>query len=90
MAHDRSHDALEQGWANPGALGPAWEGIFNIPVCDVSGATKLEKHENILMDYGSGSRPHWCGNICSNDEMTTKAFIHAANMDHFGSLTAYC
>lgn len=92
MAHDRSLDALEQGWANPGALGPAWEGIWDIPVCDVGDAVKnkIPDAEWILMNYGKGSRPHWCGNICSNDEQKTKDFIHAAQMDNFKSPKHYC
>jgi hypothetical protein len=92
MAHDRAQDALTQGWANPGALGPAWEGIWDIPVCDIGAAAQsnIEDKGEILMRYGQDSRPHWCGDICSGSADKTKAFIEAANMKNFKSPRHFC
>lgn len=91
-AAERVHEALEQGWRNPGAQGPSWEGTFTIPVCDVSGAVGQDwfDKEYILQEYGSNSRPVWCGPICSNDWDKTKRFIDAANMDGFKSPKHIC
>ncbi|KAJ5734633.1 hypothetical protein N7533_013036 [Penicillium manginii] len=81
-AQARTEDAITKGWAVPGAYGAAWEGIFTIPVCDVSAAigSNINLKQFILQPYGHDSRPVWCGPICSGDAEKTKAFIDAANM----------
>ncbi|KAI1440911.1 hypothetical protein F5Y02DRAFT_411169 [Annulohypoxylon stygium] len=91
-AAERVNEALQEGWRNPGAQGPSWEGTFTIPVCDVSGAVGQDwfDKEYILQEYGSNSRPVWCGPICSNDWDKTKRFIDAANMDGFKSPKHIC
>ena len=88
----RAESALKEGWANPGKVGPAWEGTFTIPVCDVGAAvgSNYEGKQYILQDYGHDSRPMWCGPVCSGDLQRTKDFIHAANMDNFESSRHLC
>lgn len=44
----------------------------------------------ILEEYGEDARPMWCGNICSNSESQTAAFIKAANMGNFESPVVIC
>ncbi|KAI9799090.1 MAG: hypothetical protein M1833_004284 [Piccolia ochrophora] len=91
-ASSRAQSALKDGWANPGAQGPSWEGTFTIPVCDVGSAVGADyfHKEFILQDYGHESRPVWCGPICDGDLQKTKDFIHAANMDNFKSPKHLC
>lgn len=91
MAHDRASDALTQGWASPVALGPAWEGIFDIPVCDISSAIEsdIQHKDQILKTYGEDKRPRWCGSICGTPE-ATRQFIEAANMKNFKSPKVKC
>lgn len=92
MFQNRTADALKNGWADPREEGPRWEGIFQIPVCDI-GVMKdvdFQGKEYVLQDYGHESRPNWCAPICSNSTKATKAFIHAANMDNFKSPRHMC
>jgi hypothetical protein len=91
-AQARTEDAITKGWAVPGAYGAAWEGIFTIPVCDVSAAigSNINLKQFILQPYGHDSRPVWCGPICSGDAEKTKAFIDAANMGGFESPKRLC
>ncbi|KAI0829154.1 hypothetical protein F5Y06DRAFT_290880 [Hypoxylon sp. FL0890] len=91
-AQERVKEALEGGWRNPGAQGTSWEGTFTIPVCDVSGVVNQDWQgkEWVLQDYGSNSRPVWCGPICSNDWGKTQRFINAANMGGFKSPKHLC
>ncbi|KAL7622200.1 hypothetical protein AAE478_007703 [Parahypoxylon ruwenzoriense] len=91
-ANERVHDALQNGWRNPGAQGPSWEGTFTIPVCDVSGAIGQgwTLQEYILEEYDGNARPCWCGPICSNDWDKTKRFIEAANMGAFKTPKHIC
>jgi hypothetical protein len=69
------------------ASGAAWEGIFSIPVCNVSQAAdqNYSDKQYILQDYGHDSRPVWCGPICDNDLEKTKLFINATLMEGFQS-----
>ncbi|KAJ5156706.1 hypothetical protein N7492_009509 [Penicillium capsulatum] len=78
----RAEDAVQQGWANPAQKGASWEGIFNIPVCDVGWAVDgdLHRKEWVLQPYGKDSRPNWCGPICEGDHQKTIDFINAAQM----------
>ncbi|KAI9677475.1 MAG: hypothetical protein M1817_006429 [Caeruleum heppii] len=96
--YDRALSAIKEGWANPGAAGVGWEGIFTIPVCDIGHAVDpgyvVVKKQEILQEYGQGKVPQWCGdpipNICSRSVDQYNAFIFAANMANFESPTAYC
>jgi hypothetical protein len=85
-------DAITNAWANPGAEGAAWEGIFTIPVCDVGSAVYANYlyKQYILQPYGQNSRPVWCGPICNGDNQTTYDFIKAANMQGFQSPKHLC
>lgn len=90
-AAQRAEDAISNAWANPGAQGASWEGIFTIPVCDVSSAigSDFYKKEYILQPYGHEKRPVWCGAICG-DPQTTVDFINAANLGGFQSPKHLC
>ena len=91
-AIQRAESAIRDQWANPGALGPAWEGIFTIPVCDVSAMIPADVYakQYILEQYGHDNRPVWCGPICSGDLTKTQEFIRAANMQNFQSPKHLC
>lgn len=92
-AYQRAQSALKQQWANPAAQGTAWEGIFSIPVCNISAAINGSPSwsgEYILQPYGHESRPVWCGPICDGNITKTRAFIHAANMENFESPVHFC
>lgn len=73
---------------NPWFEGDAMEGLWTIPVCDMSavasGAASGELDwpdmTSILQPYGTGSIPKWCGPICKNDESATQEFFAAANL----------
>ena len=88
----RAEDAISNAWANPGSKGAAWEGIFTIPVCDVSSAIgqDYDYGQFILQPYGHDSRPVWCGPICDGDLDKTKDFIKATHMDGFQSPKHLC
>lgn len=88
----RAQDAISNAWANPGSQGAAWEGIFTVPVCDISGTIgqNYDLGEYILQPYGHDSRPCWCGPICGGDTQKTQDFIKAANMDGFKSPKHLC
>lgn len=94
MAQSRTASALEEGWADPRKEGPRWEGIFQVPICDVGTIVKrnvsFQGMEYILQPYGHESRPMWCGPICGNDLNTTKQFISAAQMNGFKSPKYQC
>ncbi|KAI5457856.1 hypothetical protein BGZ63DRAFT_433443 [Mariannaea sp. PMI_226] len=94
-ALSRVEDAITNGWANPFAIGAAWEGTFTIPVCDIGWAVNngnpgFDNADKILQPYGGNSRPMWCGPICKNDHTVTQAFINAAHMDEFQSPKYQC
>ncbi|KAJ5604920.1 hypothetical protein N7510_010074 [Penicillium lagena] len=88
----RSIDAVTNAWANPGQEGPAWEGIFTVPVCDVGSAINSTYYDKqyILQPYNHESRPVWCGPICNGDLQTTQEFINATNMYGFQSPKHLC
>ncbi|KAG4440634.1 hypothetical protein IFR05_003893 [Cadophora sp. M221] len=91
-AASRAQSALSDGWRNPGAQGPSWEGTFTIPVCNVGSAINSDYFDKewILQDYGHDSRPVWCGPVCNGDLTTTQNFIKAANMEGFRSPKHLC
>lgn len=74
-------DIMKDG-ADPLAELTAMEGLWTIPVCDVSGAigSDMKFKSEILMPYGYDSVPQWCGNICGNDEATTNEFYEKARL----------
>ena len=81
MAVDRIKNAIENGEGKP--FEPSWEGIFTIPVCDVS---MIMYHDwpkdvksKILVPYGK--TPVWCGPICDDDNVNTESFYKAAHLD---------
>ena len=88
----RAEAAIKDGWANPGAVGPSWEGTFTIPLCDISAAVNSDYwgKQYILQPYDQESRPVWCGPICSGSVQQTQAFIQAANMVGFESPRHLC
>jgi hypothetical protein len=92
VANQRIMDAVTTGKSNPMADGAAWEGIFTIPVCNLTKTVdaNLEKKENILLDFGHDNRPNWCGPICDMDLQQTKLFINASNMENFKSPKQAC
>ncbi|KAJ5164897.1 uncharacterized protein N7500_006727 [Penicillium coprophilum] len=59
------------------------EGLWTIPVCDISktiGADwRYGKKHDILHPYGWDELPSWCGPICDNDPDKTIEFYQAAN-----------
>ncbi|KAJ5624508.1 hypothetical protein N7510_000817 [Penicillium lagena] len=69
------------GGHNPLFDGNAIEGLWTIPVCNISAAVdqNYPGKSNILQPYGSRS-VEWCGPICDNDDDTTLEFFKAANM----------
>ena len=82
----------------PSNAGPSWEGIFTIPVCDISGLIgrdSIEKGHDILREYGLGNIPTWCEPICTNaegqlDRDLTLQFLDLAHMTNFKSPTVKC
>lgn len=92
-ANQRAESAITQQWANPAAQGPAWEGIFTIPVCNISATLNPDvtwAGQYVLQPYGSQNKPVWCGPVCDGDIEKMRAFIHAANMDGFEGPTHWC
>ena len=89
---DRVVSAFKDGWANPSDQGPAWEGTFTLPVCDIGWAMDqdVEDKQYILQPWGHDFRPHWCGLVCSGNRQQTQDFINAANMLHFQSPKHMC
>ena len=86
IAEDRVRDAIEKREGNP--FSPSWEGIFQIPICDVSDVIYYDEmndaeKRDVLTPYGDGHdpRPRWCGPICNWDKEKTNAFYKAANME---------
>jgi hypothetical protein len=90
--NQRMANAIQNGSDNPLQNAAATEGVFTIPVCNISQAinNNYQNRQYILQDYGHESRPNWCGPICNNDLNTTKAFISAANMVNFKSPYHMC
>ncbi|KAJ5178099.1 uncharacterized protein N7500_000798 [Penicillium coprophilum] len=64
--------------------GPSMEGLWTIPVCDISKTVNNPDYvyggkDEILSPYGYDQRPHWCGPICGMDKNATAEFYKAAN-----------
>ncbi|KAI9889475.1 MAG: hypothetical protein M1814_005258 [Vezdaea aestivalis] len=76
------------------------EGIFTLPVCNLSGILnkpdkEINKKSVILQPWGKNMVPQWCGPICSNssgqaDRETTLKFLDVAQMHGFQSFFSYC
>lgn len=76
---------------NPLFENNAIEGLWTIPVCDISAAAdqSYPGKLNILQPYES-SNAQWCGPICNNDDDTTREFFEATNMVYEGfAMTDY-
>lgn len=100
FALDRAKSAMQQN-INPLKEGPSWEGIFTVPVCNISEVanSKLEddpkyyEKSKILKPYTTKrheQRPWWCGPICDGDLIKTKYWIEASNMHGFESFHHKC
>ncbi|KXG52184.1 uncharacterized protein PGRI_084680 [Penicillium griseofulvum] len=64
--------------------GASMEGVWTIPVCDISATINnpdysYEMKEYILQPYGFDRIPKWCGPICGMDKKKTAEFYKAAN-----------
>lgn len=100
MFLQKTQQKLSDGTLNPSDAGPHWEGMFSIPVCDVSGVIKEEpkkfpKKSVVLQPWGGGKIPTWCKPICTNasgqlDHDLTISFLEFAQMKNFESPTTYC
>ena len=94
----RTQQRLQEGILTPASAGPSWEGIFTIPVCDISGvipAKGFEKKKDILRTYGRGKIPTWCQPVCTNaegvlDRALTLQFLDLVKMHNFDSPTIKC
>lgn len=98
----RALSVIEDGWRDPSAQGPTWEGIFTIPVCDVSSAVlkDADHKESTLVPYRQESAPSWCpvGNtdptqdmdFCSGSKDQTRAFLKAAHLGERGDFLVEC
>lgn len=84
MFSSRMADTMKSG-ADPLSELSALEGLWTIPVCDVGAAIGSDMifKNKILQPYSS--MPTWCGNICGNDEATTKEFYEKAHITDFES-----
>ena len=84
QAIERVLEAIKDG--NKDVFEPSWEGVFNIPVCNVELVPYLGDFSHkgdVLKDYGKSHEPRWCGPICSIDQGETDKFLKAANMENF-------
>ncbi|KAI9827292.1 MAG: hypothetical protein M1832_005430 [Thelocarpon impressellum] len=97
---ERTQKKIASGSIAPSEAGPALEGTFSIPVCDVSGvipieAKRFQQKKYILQPWGYGKIPCWCQPICTNstgqpDRQTSLDFIAAAQMTNFDSIKINC
>ena len=75
-------------------LSPSFEGIFTIPVCNVSWATSptanLKNKDKLLQTFSHTNQLQFCGPVCDNDQGKTDSWIAAANMAGFKSPTTHC
>ena len=103
MRQSRALSAIRDGWGNPLERGPSWEGIFTIPVCDVSSAVfrDMNPKNEILVPYGKKSAPAWCPrphhllssanvDVCSGSRDQTRAFFKAAHLDDLNQFLFGC
>jgi len=100
FALDQAKSAMERN-VNPLKEGPSWEGIFTVPVCNISQVAnsqleddrKYYARSSILKPYTikrHEQRPWWCGPICDGDLGKTRHWIEAANMHGFKSFHHAC
>ena len=100
FALDQAKDAMGKD-GKPLEQGPSWEGIFTIPVCNVSEVARginREFHykyygwDQILTQYSTEEdiRAWYCGPICDGDDTGTRYFIEAANMHGYDSFHHLC
>jgi hypothetical protein len=65
--------------------GVKWEGVFNVPVCDIGAHIEWNTQYGDKKE-GFGRLPCCCGPNCSD----TKAFVEAAGMNGFQQLLSGC
>ncbi|KXG45689.1 Glycerophosphoryl diester phosphodiesterase [Penicillium griseofulvum] len=70
--------------ANTYTEGWSMEGLWTIPVCDISNVVNnpdyiWSRKADILKPYGFNEKARWCGPICGMDKNTTVEFYKAAN-----------
>ncbi|QVM05918.1 hypothetical protein D8B26_000625 [Coccidioides posadasii str. Silveira] len=78
----RMTEAYKNG-NNPFSEGPSMEGIWTIPVCDVSAAIENDYCPNkqyILQPFGSDKRQVWCCPICEGDMQKSLIFMDRAHL----------
>ena len=98
-AMDRARILLEDDM-NPLKTGPSFEGVFTIPVCNLSQAANTDDEDPtyymrqyMLTPYSTDDkeeRQWWCGPVCDGDINRTRRFIEAANMHSFDSFHYNC
>lgn len=83
-AFERVAQAVKDGKTDP--FDSSWEGIFNIPVCDVGMVPYVgdfPDKNRVLTDYGTNQEPTWCAAVCNVDQGETDKFLKTANMENF-------
>jgi hypothetical protein len=93
FARTRAQSALASGSTDPLTAGLNWEGIFNIPVCDVSAVALRDSWHNkgaIHQTYGKKKMLSLCGPVCSQSQNETDSFFESANMKDFKSHRFSC
>ena len=83
-AFERVAQAVKDGKTD--LFGPSWEGIFNIPVCDIGMVPYVGDFPDkgrVLTPYGPDEEPKWCAAVCNIDQGETDKFLKAANMENF-------
>ena len=83
-AFERVAQAVKDGKTDSFDL--SWEGIFNIPVCDVGLVPYVGDFPDkgrVLTDYGTNQEPKWCAPVCNIDQGETDKFLKFANMENF-------
>ena len=81
---ERFKNAVETGTGD--IFSRNWEGVFNIPVCDVGlvpYVSDFEDKDNVLTPYGPEEEIKWCGAVCNVDQLETDKFLKVANMENF-------
>ncbi|KAL8827105.1 MAG: hypothetical protein Q9191_003388 [Dirinaria sp. TL-2023a] len=88
----RALAVIEDISKDPSAQGPVWEGMFTIPVCDISNAVfrDARHRKSTLVPYGHKKAPTWCAGdesqwdnsweLCSGSSDQFFAFLEAAHL----------
>ena len=84
QAIERVMEAVRDG--NEDVFTPSWEGVFNVPVCNVQFVPYVggfSHKSDVLKKYGPEEEPRWCRPVCNVGQGETDKFLKAANMEHF-------